>query len=441
MGAVKKAFGQRRRPSKSGSKQGAKDSKRSGANASMRSKGDTLRLAKSAASASTQPDSGEESEDLMEESLPGPLPYTGAWEPPSSPTKRGRGKGHPFSNAAAAWLKGTGDLLDNSLLRACRWRDSIGEVKCEAFELERQESCGSTVRIVIVPGNPGICAFYVRTVKKIWEQLGRQVSVSAVSYQGFPSEASDARLVSLPEEAVHLASVLQAMHQRAPDEKFVLVGHSIGCWLITEAMKGMPELPVSSAGLVFPFMCVGRDKFRRQNWFDTRSWPFFVRPFLHTWYFAAGQMGKAFRLMPAWQHKMLLHLFGGGASCDALCSQVTLEYIAAKPHVLRSVFFLGKTEVRSRPARPRAEHIRWGFPPVPFRSIFDAGALQMCLLPRPENGRAAWCDKELCSYEALAPKLHWLYTSDDNWAPIEQAAEVKATLPKSVVDIKEGINQ
>lgn len=410
---------QNARPAKSGSKQGAKGAKKIQAIASKNAKGEAkltspTRVTKGRVGTKGPASAPEADSGLPPSSMANPVAHEGNWEPPASPSKRGRGKGHPFSGAAAAWLKGgPGEQLDNGMLRACRWRESIGSVKCEVFEIERQsepEQGKKPVRVIIVPGNPGVCAYYVRTAKKIWGELGGRVSVSAVSYLGFPTEASDAKLVSLPEEAVHLASVLHAMHERFPGEEFVLVGHSIGCWLCTEAMKGMPELPIVRAGLVFPFNCVGRDKFRKQNWLDTRSWPFFLRPVLHSAFFAAGQLGSVLSIMSGWQQRLLLNIFGSGASQDKLCSEVTLEYIGRKPHILRSLFFLGKTEMYS--------------------------------LPRPENGKSAWCDKELGSYEAISHKLHWLYTTEpDNWAPIEQAKEVKSTLPKSVVDIEDGVKQ
>mmetsp|Transcript_16914 Transcript_16914/g.42702 ORF Transcript_16914/g.42702 Transcript_16914/m.42702 type:complete len:421 (-) Transcript_16914:67-1329(-) len=327
------------------------------------------------------------------------------WAPGSH---RGGSKGHPFSNAAAAWLK-AGKVLNTDLLKQTRWPDAIGEVKCEAFELERKnaEGKGKAVRIVIVPGNPGVCAYYVRTAKMLYERLGGQVSVSAVSMLGFPTDAADARLVSLPEEAVHLASLLHAMHERHPEEEFVLVGHSIGAWMCTEAMKGYPDLPVAACAMVFPFVSVGRDKMRRQNWLDTRSWPWVLRPLVTTAMATMGQMGMVLSLFSSWQQRLLLKVLGSEAEKDQLCREVTLEYFGSKPHILKSVFFLGKTE--------------------------------MCLLPRPSAKYSTFCDVEMSSLLGIQEKLHWLYTTDDHWAPLSQATDVRFSLPASSVEVIEDL--
>ncbi len=45
---------------------------------------------------------------------------------------------------------------------------------------------------------------------------------------------------------------------------------------------------------------------------------------------------------------------------------------------------------------------------------------QMSTLPRPKEQNATWCLDALMSLKPLAEKLHWLYTNDDHWAPLEQ---------------------
>jgi hypothetical protein len=54
--------------------------------------------------------------------------------------------------------------MDNEFLAACSWKTHIGSVRVDALELEKEADSedDQNVRIVIVPGNPGICAYYVR---------------------------------------------------------------------------------------------------------------------------------------------------------------------------------------------------------------------------------------------------------------------------------------
>lgn len=264
----------------------------------------------------------------------------------------------PFSRAAAQWLKQHSNArtssvntdLDNHFLAACGWRTHIGDVRVDAFEVERSKEGwdggdDGPVRVVIVPGNPGVCSFYVRFTKMVYNALGREASVTCISYKGFLSDPREAMLVTLAEERQYFISLLNAIHKRSPNERIVLVGHSIGAWLCTEAMKAMPCIPVADAALIFPFNCVGRDKMRRQNWLDTRTWPAVVQPFLEMAFSLAGRAGFFFRILPDFQQRMLLRMLGGDAAADDLCAEVTLEYLAKRPHILRSIFFLGQTEV------------------------------------------------------------------------------------------------
>ncbi len=126
------------------------------------------------------------------------------------------------------------------------------------------------------------------------------------------------------EETAYFRSVLTAMHEREPTTKFVLVGHSIGGYMCTEALKHAPELPILASALVFPFLSLGTDKRRLQNWLDKRTWPAYMRPLLNVAFGTIGRAGYVWSALGDVQRRFLVKTFGGGAGEDDLCREVCM---------------------------------------------------------------------------------------------------------------------
>uniref|UniRef100_A0A3Q2D5X7 Lipid droplet-associated hydrolase n=1 Tax=Cyprinodon variegatus TaxID=28743 RepID=A0A3Q2D5X7_CYPVA len=97
-------------------------------------------------------------------------------------------------------------------------------------------------------GNPGMVEFYRSFMQTLHSLLG--LPVWAVSHAEDASAAAKRDVFGLDGQVQHKLAFL---HQHVPrGTALVLVGHSIGCYMILEMMRRDPELKVLKAVLLFP---------------------------------------------------------------------------------------------------------------------------------------------------------------------------------------------
>lgn len=121
---------------------------------------------------------------------------------------------------------------------------------------------GHKVLFLIIPGNPGVVGFYKTFMQTIHGMFGYQYPVWAVSHAGHcvpPASMDMVEDASAAEEDDVFGLIGQTEHKLAflrkhvPREtSLVLVGHSIGCYIILDMMKRDPELKVLKAVMLFP---------------------------------------------------------------------------------------------------------------------------------------------------------------------------------------------
>lgn len=118
------------------------------------------------------------------------------------------------------------------------------------------------VLFLIIPGNPGVVGFYRTFMQTIHSMFGYNHPVWAVSHAGHcvppvsmdmvedASSAAENDVFGLNGQIEHK---LEFIRKNVPTEtNLVLVGHSIGCYIILEIMKRNPELKVLKAVMLFP---------------------------------------------------------------------------------------------------------------------------------------------------------------------------------------------
>ncbi|XP_056670965.1 lipid droplet-associated hydrolase [Monodelphis domestica] len=134
-------------------------------------------------------------------------------------------------------------------------------------DLLRPGSQGSPkLLVLVVAGNPGIPAFYLSFAKALYLTLDKHHPVWVVSHAGHvmaprgvevteespedPGPGTTDDVFGLEGQVEHKLAFLR---RYVPGSlKLVLIGHSIGAYILLEMMKRAPQLPVLRAFLLFP---------------------------------------------------------------------------------------------------------------------------------------------------------------------------------------------
>ena len=120
--------------------------------------------------------------------------------------------------------------------------------------------------VVIIPGSPGMCSFYRPFARKLFDLGQGSIEVAVVSHAGHSPghykeiPHSETRVgVEIKQSFTNwytvqdqIAHKLAFIRERAPNRPLVLVGHSIGSWMILEMLKQLPPSRVSKIFLLFP---------------------------------------------------------------------------------------------------------------------------------------------------------------------------------------------
>ncbi|KAF7654324.1 hypothetical protein LDENG_00071090 [Lucifuga dentata] len=121
---------------------------------------------------------------------------------------------------------------------------------------------GNKVLFLIIPGNPGVVGFYRTFMQTLHSMFGYRHPVWAVSHAGHCSPPGSMDMVDdvslITEQDVfglngQIEHKLAFLRKHIPREtSLVLIGHSIGCYIILEMMKRDPELKIKKAVMLFP---------------------------------------------------------------------------------------------------------------------------------------------------------------------------------------------
>uniref|UniRef100_A0A665WBM6 Lipid droplet-associated hydrolase n=1 Tax=Echeneis naucrates TaxID=173247 RepID=A0A665WBM6_ECHNA len=115
---------------------------------------------------------------------------------------------------------------------------------------------------LIIPGNPGVVGFYRTFMQTLHSRFGYQHPVWAVSHAGHcvPPDSMD-MVEDASSPAVgdvfglngQIEHKLAFLRKHVPREtSLILIGHSIGCYIILEMMKRDPKLKILKAVMLFP---------------------------------------------------------------------------------------------------------------------------------------------------------------------------------------------
>ncbi|KAG1972550.1 lipid droplet-associated hydrolase isoform X2 [Pimephales promelas] len=115
--------------------------------------------------------------------------------------------------------------------------------------------------ILVIPGNPGVVGFYKTYMRTLYQTFLQRYPVWAVSHAGhcMPPETFDMiEDASVTEKDVfgldgQIEHKLAFLQKHVPQgTNLLLIGHSIGCYIILEMIKRDPDLKVVKAVMLFP---------------------------------------------------------------------------------------------------------------------------------------------------------------------------------------------
>ncbi|KAA1471578.1 hypothetical protein DENSPDRAFT_865247 [Dentipellis sp. KUC8613] len=115
--------------------------------------------------------------------------------------------------------------------------------------------------ILFIPGNPGLLGFYIPFLSFLYEKASPSLAILAHSHLGHTPGIgqlgipTDASAVHLPAQVESILQVVDAIRSEfGADTKLLLIGHSVGSWLVTQALKARPS-DIAGAFLLFPTIC------------------------------------------------------------------------------------------------------------------------------------------------------------------------------------------
>ncbi|KAK4272689.1 hypothetical protein QN277_021207 [Acacia crassicarpa] len=115
---------------------------------------------------------------------------------------------------------------------------NVSSYTTELLEIRAEDP---SFHVLLIPGNPGVVAFYVHFIEFLYEQLGGNASITAIGHISHTMKDWErGRLFSIEEQINHKVVFIREELQNA-DIPILLVGHSIGAYISLEVFKRWPE--------------------------------------------------------------------------------------------------------------------------------------------------------------------------------------------------------
>lgn len=177
----------------------------------------------------------------------------------------------------------------------------VGGIKTHVFSLKNNGAGNRSVPLMlIIPGTPGICHLYVPFAKRLFHLGQGRFDVSVISHAGHSpghykdttshssvqassgsisqdllSEVTD--WYTLLDQVEHKLAFIQ--QQTADRDSLILIGHSLGCWIVLKMLQHLTPSRVEKAILLFP--AIERISFTpRARSFTSYFWSSLQTPFL-----------------------------------------------------------------------------------------------------------------------------------------------------------------
>lgn len=103
-------------------------------------------------------------------------------------------------------------------------------------------------RIIIIPGNPGICDYYLTFAIKLFQATGSRWTIECIDHAGHSGLETNTYI--LQQQIQHKLDYITQWIPKSTN--LILIGHSIGAHIAIEVMKSLPDVRVARSFLLFP---------------------------------------------------------------------------------------------------------------------------------------------------------------------------------------------
>ncbi|KAJ8899125.1 hypothetical protein K2173_010571 [Erythroxylum novogranatense] len=233
------------------------------------------------------------------------------------------------------------------------------------------------LHVLLIPGNPGVIAFYKDFLESLYEMLGGIASITAISHISHTKKDWESgKLFSLQEQIDHKVNFIkdQLSNSEVP---VVLVGHSIGAYMAIETLRRCQE-KVNYCIALYPFLMLNPESLW-QSIIEKISASMILSMLIS---YTVALLG----LLPRSVLRQVILTLNtrplSDTAIEAACSQLV------KYHILRNVLFLAMTEFKELSETPD-----WSF----MRENQD--------------------------------KITFLFGHDDHWGPLKMFEEISKRVP------------
>eukprot|EP00898_Chlorokybus_atmophyticus_P009196 jgi/Chlat1/9278/Chrsp99S08499 len=132
---------------------------------------------------------------------------------------------------------------------------------CPTEVLEFPATTATKLQICFLPGNPGVIAYYARFLSELHTAFNGQATVVGLGYAGHGGkDVRGSQLYGLRDQIEHKLAFLDSMDESLP---VVLIGHSIGSYMVLEMLRKRPERVQQVLG-IHPFITMNLDSSRQR---------------------------------------------------------------------------------------------------------------------------------------------------------------------------------
>lgn len=128
---------------------------------------------------------------------------------------------------------------------------------------------GSDYIIYFIPSNPGIIDFYELFFDHLYEICENNISIHAYGHLGHSKNYLDKNVYDLLDQIKYHNSNLKKLYKNNKNKKFILIGHSLGAYILSHICLSIPKKAVYKKILLFPAIeNLGKSLYGRFiNWF------------------------------------------------------------------------------------------------------------------------------------------------------------------------------